>query len=178
MPIDEKLPFVPVSIAVLTVSDTRDLEQDTIRTRHWRIGVVEAGHPLVDRAIVRDEVEEIRGRCRPGSPIGGRMCVITTGGTGFTGRDVTPEAVEPTLREAPMDGFSAVFHRISYDKIGTSTLHRRATAGVCEVATYVFVTSGSPGACKDAWDGSLRFQARTTATSPGQFSARIMAPPR
>ena len=82
--------------------------------------------------------------------------VITTGGTGFTGRDVTPEAIEP-LFEKRMDGFSAVFHRISYDKIGTSTIQSRATAGVAS-ATYIFVLPGSPGACKDAWDGILQAQ--------------------
>jgi molybdenum cofactor biosynthesis protein B len=82
--------------------------------------------------------------------------VISTGGTGFTGRDVTPEALEP-LFEKRMDGFSAVFHRISYDKIGTSTLQSRATAGVAQ-ATYVFVLPGSPGACRDAWDGILAQQ--------------------
>ncbi len=155
MRIDEKLPFVPVSIAVLTVSDTRDLEQDrsgqTLANR-----VVEAGHRLVDRAIVRDEIEEIRGKVSSWIADPAIDVVITTGGTGFTGRDVTPEAVEP-LFEKHMDGFSAGFHRISYDKIGTSTLQSRATAGVAN-ATYIFVVPGSPGACKDAWDGILRFQ--------------------
>ena len=82
--------------------------------------------------------------------------VITTGGTGFTGRDVTPEALEP-LFEKVMDGFSAVFHRISYDKIGTSTIQSRATGGVAN-ATYIFILPGSPGACKDAWDGIIRDQ--------------------
>jgi molybdenum cofactor biosynthesis protein B len=82
--------------------------------------------------------------------------VITTGGTGFTGRDVTPEAIEP-LFEKRMEGFSAVFHRLSYEKIGTSTVQSRATAGVAN-ATYIFVLPGSPGACRDAWDGILRDQ--------------------
>ena len=82
--------------------------------------------------------------------------IISTGGTGFTGRDVTPEAMEP-LFEKKMDGFSEVFHRISYDKIGTSTIQSRATGGVAG-ATYIFVLPGSPGACKDAWDGILKWQ--------------------
>ena len=85
--------------------------------------------------------------------------IITTGGTGFTGRDVTPEAVTP-LFDKQMDGFSEVFHRISYDKIGTSTIQSRATGGVID-ATYVFVLPGSPGACKDAWDGILEAQLDT-----------------
>ena len=98
--------------------------------------------------------------------------VITTGGTGFTGRDVTPEALEP-LFEKRMDGFSAVFHRISYDKIGTSTLQSRATAGVAN-ATYVFVLPGSPGACRDAWDGILA-SSSTTGTAPATSSRSCRA---
>lgn len=152
MPIDEKLTFIPVSIAVLTVSDTRGLEQD--RSGDTLVARIEAaGHRLADRAIVRDEIEEIREKVSAWIADPAIDVVVTTGGTGFTGRDVTPEAIEP-LFEKRMDGFSAVFHRISYDKIGTSTLQSRATAGVAN-ATYVFVLPGSPGACKDAWDGIL-----------------------
>ncbi len=155
MKIDESKPFIPVAIAVLTVSDTRDLTQDrsgdTLGAR-----ITEAGHNLADRAIVRDEVEAIRKQVSTWIADPAIEVVITTGGTGFTGRDVTPEAIEP-LFEKRMDGFSAVFHRISYDKIGTSTLQSRATAGVAN-ATYIFVLPGSPGACKDAWDGILRPQ--------------------
>ncbi len=152
MPIDEKLSFVPVSIAVLTVSDTRDLAQD--RSGDVLVErIAAAGHGLAARAIVRDEIEDIREIVGKWIADPGIDVVITTGGTGFTGRDVTPEAIEP-LFEKRMDGFSAVFHRISYDKIGTSTLQSRATAGVAN-ATYIFVLPGSPGACKDAWDGIL-----------------------
>lgn len=155
MPIDESLPFIPVRIAVLTVSDTRGLAED--RSGDTLVARLEAaGHALADRAIVRDDVEEIRGVVRRWIADPGVDVVITTGGTGFTGRDVTPEAVEP-LFEKRMDGFSAIFHRISYDKIGTSTLQSRATAGVAG-ATYLFVLPGSPGACKDAWDGILALQ--------------------
>jgi len=153
--IDDTLPFIPLSIAVLTVSDTRSLEEDrsgsTLAER-----LTKAGHRLGDRAIVQDDVEAIRGK------VGGWIAdptvdvVITTGGTGFTGRDVTPEAIEP-LFDKRMEGFSAVFHRISYDKIGTSTIQSRATAGVVGT-TFVFVLPGSPGACKDAWDGILENQ--------------------
>jgi molybdenum cofactor biosynthesis protein B len=155
MPIDESLGFVPVSIAVLTVSDTRALAQD--RSGDVLVDrIARAGHRLAARAIVRDEIEEIRSQVARWIADEGIDVVISTGGTGFTGRDVSPEAIEP-LFEKRMDGFSAVFHRISYDKIGTSTLQSRATAGVAN-ATYIFVLPGSPGACKDAWDGILEPQ--------------------
>ncbi len=147
--------FIPLGIAVLTVSDTRRLEDD--RSGDTLAGrLTEAGHRLAGRAIVPDDVERIRGQVEAWLDDPAVDVVLTTGGTGFTGRDVTPEALEP-LFEKRMDGFSAVFHRISYDKIGTSTLQSRATAGVAK-ATYVFVLPGSPGACRDAWDGILAQQ--------------------
>lgn len=152
---DTPRPFIPVNIAVLTVSDTRTLENDksgdTLVAR-----ITEAGHKLADRAIVPDDREAIFNTVRDWTLKDGIDVVITTGGTGFTGRDVTPEALEP-LFEKRMDGFSEVFHRISYDKIGTSTIQSRATGGVAN-ATYIFVLPGSPGACKDAWDGILKAQ--------------------
>ncbi len=155
MPIDESLPFVPLGIAVLTVSDTRSLEGDrsgdTLVDR-----LVKAGHRLAARAVVRDEVDAIQAQVRAWIADPEVDVVISTGGTGFTGRDVTPEAIEP-LFEKRMDGFSAVFHRLSYDKIGTSTIQSRATGGVAG-ATYIFVLPGSPGACRDAWDGILAAQ--------------------
>jgi len=153
--IDDFLPFIPLGIAVLTVSDTRSLEDDksgfTLAER-----LTKAGHRLADRAIVPDDVEAIRGRVTAWIADPAVDVIVTTGGTGFTGRDVTPEAIEP-LFEKRMEGFSAVFHRISYDKIGTSTIQSRATAGVAG-STFVFVLPGSPGACKDAWDGILANQ--------------------
>jgi molybdenum cofactor biosynthesis protein B len=115
-----------------------------------------AGHSLAARTIVRDEIDEIQRQVRAWIADPAIDAVITTGGTGFTGRDVTPEALEP-LFEKRMDGFSAIFHRISYDKIGTSTLQSRATAGVAG-ATFIFALPGSPGACRDAWDGILAAQ--------------------
>jgi molybdenum cofactor biosynthesis protein B len=152
---DTSRPFIPVNIAVLTVSDTRtpdnDKSGDTLVAR-----ITEAGHRLADRAIVADDREAIFNMVRDWTLSDGVDVVITTGGTGFTGRDVTPEALEP-LFEKRMDGFSEVFHRISYDKIGTSTIQSRATGGVAN-ATYIFVLPGSPGACKDAWDGILKAQ--------------------
>src|SRR5215208_2632146 len=147
--------FVRLAIAVLTVSDTRSLAED-------RSGDVlaqrltKAGHRLADRAVAPDDVEAIRDKVKAWIADPRVDVIITTGGTGFTGRDVTPEAIEP-LFEKRMDGFSAIFHRISYEKIGTSTLQSRATAGVAG-ATYIFVLPGSPGACKDAWDGILASQ--------------------
>jgi len=153
--IDECRPFIPVGIAVLTVSDTRGLADDksgdTLVAR-----IKEAGHRLVARAIAKDDKAEIRGQVEAWTKDKEIDVVITTGGTGFTGRDVTPEALEP-LFEKRMDGFSEVFHRISYDKIGTSTIQSRATGGVAN-ATFIFVLPGSPGACKDAWDGIIKLQ--------------------
>ncbi len=150
--IDETRPFLPLNIAVLTVSDTRQLADDRSGdTLVDRLG--KAGHTLSDRAIVTDDVEEIRAQIRAWIERADVDVIITTGGTGFTGRDVTPEAIEP-LFEKRMEGFSTVFHNISFPKIGTSTIQSRATAGVAG-ATYIFVLPGSPGACKDAWDGIL-----------------------
>lgn len=153
--IDENRPFIPVGIAVLTVSDTRTLEEDrsgqTLADR-----IAEAGHRLAARELVADDVTAIRNLVQRWSEDTAIDVIITTGGTGFTGRDVTPEAIEP-LFEKRMDGFSEVFHRISYDKIGTSTIQSRATAGVVN-ATFVFVLPGSPGACRDGWDHILRPQ--------------------
>jgi molybdenum cofactor biosynthesis protein B len=153
--VEDTRPFIPVRIAVLTVSDTRTLADDksgqTLADR-----IKEAGHFLSDRRIVPDDKEEIRSCVLYWSRDPTIDVVITTGGTGFTGRDVTPEALEPIF-EKRMDGFSEVFHRISYDKIGTSTIQSRATGGVVN-ATFVFVLPGSPGACKDAWDGIIKAQ--------------------
>jgi molybdopterin adenylyltransferase len=153
--LDEKRPFIPVGIAVLTVSDTRTLADD--RSGDTLVGrITEAGHRLAARAIVTDDKAAIADQVRTWTLDPEIDVVITTGGTGFTGRDVTPEALEP-LFEKRMDGFSEVFHRISYDKIGTSTIQSRATGGVAN-ATFIFVLPGSPGACKDAWDGILKAQ--------------------
>ena len=147
--------FIPVRFAVLTVSDTRSLADDksgaTLADR-----ITDAGHELIDRQIVPDDVEKIRNQVLTWSRNPEIDAIITTGGTGFTGRDVTPEALEP-LFDKHMDGFSIVFHRISYDKIGTSTIQSRATAGLIN-QTFVFALPGSPGACRDAWDGILKEQ--------------------
>ncbi len=152
---NESKPFVPVNIAVLTVSDTRSLSDDksgsTLADR-----VTAAGHNLAARDIVTDDVDAIRAKLKSWIADQGVDVIITTGGTGFTGRDVTPEAVEP-LFEKRMDGFSIAFHMMSHAKIGTSTIQSRATAGVAG-ATFIFCLPGSPGACKDGWDGILVHQ--------------------
>ena len=153
--IDPSRPFIPVGIAVLTVSDTRSLEEDksgkTLADR-----LTAAGHTLIDRAITTDDVDKIRDQVNQWVHDDRIDVILTTGGTGFTGRDVTPDALEP-LFDKRMDGFSQVFHQISFEKIGTSTIQSRATGGVIGT-TFVFCLPGSPGACKDAWDGILSLQ--------------------
>lgn len=147
--------FVPLSIAVVTVSDSRtpqdDRSGDILAAR-----LAEAGHRLAGRTIAPDDIEAIRTAVLRFIEADKADVVLTTGGTGFTGRDVTPEALEPLFSKR-MDGFSQVFHRISYDKIGTSTIQSRATAGLIGTA-FVFCLPGSPGACKDGWDGILKDQ--------------------
>jgi molybdopterin adenylyltransferase len=153
--VDQSKDFVPLRIAVLTVSDTRSFDDDTSgATLVERI--TGAGHKVADRAIVVDDVDGIRERVRSWIDDPAIDVVITTGGTGFTGRDVTPEAIEP-LFEKRMDGFATLFLMVSFRKIGTSAIQTRATAGVAG-ATYVFCLPGSPGACKDAWDEILVHQ--------------------
>ncbi|MEA2867802.1 MAG: molybdopterin adenylyltransferase [Bradyrhizobium sp.] len=153
--IDDSKTFVPLNIAVLTISDTRSLEDDksgsVLAER-----LAAAGHNLAAREIIVDDVDAIRIIIRRWTADPGIDVIITTGGTGFTGRDVTPEAIEP-LFEKRMDGFSIAFHMLSYAKIGTSTIQSRATAGVAG-ATFIFCLPGSPGACRDGWDGILAAQ--------------------
>jgi molybdenum cofactor biosynthesis protein B len=153
--IDETRPFIPVRIAVMTVSDTRTLENDKSG------GVLvdqlnAAGHILIERAIVPDDKATIVAQLRQW--IGDEQIdvVISTGGTGVTGRDVTPEAFE-AIYEKPIPGFGELFRMLSYQKIGTSTIQSRATAGVAR-GTYLFALPGSPGACRDAWEMILKDQ--------------------
>jgi len=153
--IDESRAFIPLKIAVLTVSDTRSLDDDksgaTLAER-----IEKAGHAVGARAIVTDDVEKIRSAVKAWIADPAIDVVITTGGTGFTGRDVTPEALEP-LFEKRMEGFATLFLMVSHAKIGTSAIQTRATAGVAG-ATYIFCLPGSPGACRDAWDEILLHQ--------------------
>ena len=147
--------FIPLNIAVLTVSDTRSLADDKSGTT-LADRLTAAGHKLATRNIVPDDIERIQAQVKIWIADPNIDVVITTGGTGFTGRDVTPEALEP-LFEKRMDGFSIAFHMLSHAKIGTSTIQSRATAGVAG-ATYIFCLPGSPGACRDAWDEILVHQ--------------------
>jgi molybdenum cofactor biosynthesis protein B len=147
--------FIPVRIAVLTVSDTRTLETDASgQTLAGRIA--EAGHLLSARAIVRDDVGPIRRTARAWLKRDDVDVILTTGGTGLTGRDVTIEAMR-ALFEKEAEGFAVAFHMLSWGKIGTSTMQSRATAGVAK-GKYIFCLPGSPGACRDAWDGLLKPQ--------------------
>jgi molybdenum cofactor biosynthesis protein B len=153
--LDETYPFKPLSIAVLTVSDTRQLADDRSGDTLESM-LKEAGHTLAERAIVTDNVSEIRSKVEAWIASDGVDVVITTGGTGLTARDVTPDAVKPLL-EKEIDGFSVVFHMISFQQVATSTIQSRACAGVAN-KTYVFCLPGSPGACKDGWNGILKWQ--------------------
>ncbi|MCG8694085.1 MAG: molybdenum cofactor biosynthesis protein B [Minwuiales bacterium] len=155
MPIDETRPFIAVNIAVLTVSDTRTESED--RSGQVLVDrIAEAGHNLADRKIVTDDVDRIVEQLHLWIADKGVDVVISTGGTGVTGRDVTPEAFE-SVYEKPIPGFGEMFRMVSYDKIGTSTIQSRCTAGVAG-GTYLFALPGSPGACKDGWDGILKSQ--------------------
>jgi molybdopterin adenylyltransferase len=153
--LDHNRPFIPVRIGVLTVSDTRQLADD--KSGGTLVDMITAaGHEVADRAIVMDDIAAIRAKVTGWIDDAAIDVVITTGGTGFTGRDVTPEAVRP-LFEKEIDGFSTVFHMISYDKVATSTIQSRACGGLAR-GTYIFCLPGSPGACKDAWNGILVHQ--------------------
>ncbi len=152
--INEALALKPVRVAVLTISDTRDAESDTsgdvLADR-----VTAAGHDLLARAIVRDDVGEIRAQVLAWVAAGAEA-IMTTGGTGLTGRDVTPEAIRP-LFDKEIDGFSVVFHLVSYQTVGLSTLQSRALAGIVK-GCFVFCLPGSNGAVKDGWDKVIRAQ--------------------
>ncbi|HEX4292822.1 MAG TPA: molybdenum cofactor biosynthesis protein B [Rhizomicrobium sp.] len=153
--IDESIAFVPVRIAIMTVSDTRDASTDKsgdiLAAR-----IAEAGHILAARTIVTDDEAKIAAQLKAWIADASIDAVISTGGTGLTGRDVTVEAFKSVF-EKEIDGFAALFHQISYAKIGTSTVQSRACAGVAK-GTYLFALPGSPGAVKDGWDGILKSQ--------------------
>jgi molybdenum cofactor biosynthesis protein B len=155
MPIDANLPFLPVRIAVLTVSDTRGLAEDrsgdTLVAR-----LEEAGHVLAARMILKDDADAIVAQLHAWIEDPAIDCVVTTGGTGVTGRDVTPEAVE-RVAEKMIPGFGELFRWLSFKTIGTSTVQSRACACVAR-GTYIFALPGSTGAVKDGWDGILKDQ--------------------
>ena len=153
--IDENLTFRPINIAVMTVSDSRSLGDDksgTILVQR----ITDYGHNLVDRAILIDDIAKIKTQLQAWIDDDGVEVVISTGGTGVTGRDVTPEAFAEVY-EKEIAGFGEVFRQISYKFIGTSTIQSRATAGVVN-GTYLFALPGSPGACRDGWDHILKDQ--------------------
>ena len=147
--IDESRTFHPLRIAVLTVSDTRTAETDT-SGRLLAERLEAAGHELVGKAIVGDDVEAVRGQVRTWVGDSNVDVILTAGGTGFAPRDVTPEAVKPLFRRE-MDGFAVIFHLASSGTVGVSTLQSRACAGQIE-ETFVFCLPGSTGACRDGWD--------------------------
>jgi molybdenum cofactor biosynthesis protein B len=153
--IDETRAFLPLSIAVLTVSDTRDSSNDT--SGNVLVSRIEAaGHRLAARDIVKDDADRLEARLRAWIADKSIDVVITTGGTGITGRDVTPEAFRRVL-EKTIDGFGELFRMLSYQKIGTSTIQSRALGGVAG-GTYLFALPGSTGAVKDGWDDILVHQ--------------------
>ncbi len=153
--IDETYAFTPVRVAVLSVSDTRDEETDT-SGKLLADRVAGAGHELVARRLVKDDVDEIREAALAWIESGAVDAIITTGGTGITGRDVTPEALSP-LFDKTIDGFSVVFHMVSYESVGLSTLQSRACAGIIS-GVFVFCLPGSNGAVKDGWDKVIAAQ--------------------
>lgn len=153
--IDESLEFTPVRIAVLVVSDTRTLETDTSGALLVD-RLTEAGHELADRKILKDDPHDIRNCVQAWIDDDQVDVVISSGGTGLTGRDVTPEAVAP-LFEKTIDGFSVIFHQVSFQSVGLSTLQSRAIAGLAK-GTFIFCLPGSNGAVKDGWDKVISYQ--------------------
>ena len=149
------LPFTPVRVAILTVSDTRDEDSDT-SGQVLVDRVKAAGHELAGRAVVRDDIPQIRDQVRNWIASGQVDAIVTTGGTGLTGRDVTVEALEPLFNKK-IDGFSVVFHMVSYQSVGLSTLQSRATAGLID-GVFVFCLPGSNGAVRDGWDKVISAQ--------------------
>lgn len=169
----ESREFIPINIAVLTVSDTRS-EADDTSGRVLADGLLAAGHMLADKKIVRDDIYQIRAAVSQWIADPGVNAVITTGGTGVTGRDGTPEAVLPLLDKV-LDGFGEVFRMLSYQDIKSSTMQSRALAGVAN-ATYIFCVPGSSGACRTAWEALIKDQLdyRTRPCNLVQLMPRLL----
>ena len=153
--IDQSLPFIPVNIALLTVSDTRNASNDKSGDKLAEL-IAGAGHDLVRRAIVRDDVDTLLGQFHAWIEDEAVDCIISTGGTGVTGRDVTPEAID-RLGGKSIPGFGELFRWLSFANIGTSTIQSRACAAVVR-GTYIFALPGSTGAVADGWNGILSTQ--------------------
>jgi len=155
MAIDNKIDFLPINIAIITISDTRTIQNDKSGDLlEERVAI--SGHNLINRNIVKDDFEEITKYVRNLTDQKNIDVIISTGGTGLTGRDITPEVMK-TLFDKSIDGFGEMFRWLSYSKIGTSALQSRALAGVSN-GTYIFCLPGSPSACKDGWDDILAYQ--------------------
>ena len=155
MPIDTSIDFVSINIVVITISDSRTIENDTSGdTLEKRIK--DSGHNLLKRIIIPDDVQQIKDTLETMSKDKEVDCIITTGGTGLTGRDTTPEAVKE-IASKHIDGFGELFRQVSFEKIGTSAIQSRAVAALIN-STYVFCLPGSTGACKDGWDEILQYQ--------------------
>ena len=155
MPIDTSIEFVPINIAVVTISDSRTIKNDTSGdTLEKRI--LDSGHHMIKRTIIPDDVKKIKDTLESMSQEIEVDCIITTGGTGLTGRDTTPEAVSE-IASKHIDGFGELFRQVSFNKIGTSAIQSRAVAALIN-STYVFCLPGSTGACKDGWDEILKYQ--------------------
>lgn len=165
--------FIPLNIAVLTVSDTRT-EADDVSGQTLVTGLMDAGHKLIDKKIVHDDIYQIRAIVSHWIADAEVNAVITTGGTGVTGRDGTPEAVTPLLDKV-LDGFGEVFRMISYQDIKSSTMQSRALAGVAN-ATYIFCVPGSSGACRTAWESLIKDQLdfRTRPCNLVQLMPRLL----
>jgi len=155
MPIDTSLKFIPINIAIVTISDSRTLDNDTSGdTLEQRI--TSTGHQMIKRIIIPDDIKKIKNTLEELSSDNEIDCIITTGGTGLTGRDTTPEAIKEIAKKH-IDGFGELFRQVSYNKIGTSAIQSRAVAALINT-TYVFCLPGSTGACKDGWDEILQYQ--------------------
>ncbi len=171
--IDESRKFIPVNIAVLTVSDTRD--ESTDESGKTLIDRLQgAGHRLAARRVVKDDPKLVQDQVKAWINDPGVDVVITNGGTGITGRDVTPEALKPLL-EKEIEGFGELFRMISFQKVGTSTMQSRALGGLAG-GTYIFALPGSPSACRDGWDEILKFQldSRNTPCNLVELMPRLM----
>ena len=155
MPIDTSIDFVSINIAVITISDSRTIENDTSGDKLEK-RIKDSGHNMLKRIIIPDDVQQIKDTLETMSKDKEVDCIITTGGTGLTGRDTTPEAVKE-IASKHIDGFGELFRQVSFEKIGTSAIQSRAVAALIN-STYVFCLPGSTGACKDGWDEILKYQ--------------------
>ena len=152
---NKRMKFISLNIGIITISDTRSEENDKSGKVLYD-AIIDSKHNVFNKIIVPDNIDQIRECIISWIKTNNVDVIISTGGTGLTGKDITPEAVEPLL-EKKIDGFSSLFHQISSKKIGTSTIQSRALAGICN-NVFIFCIPGSPSACSDAWNGILKYQ--------------------